>query len=813
MSAIKKEVESVIHDIDISEVLHNSMMPYSEYVILDRALPRVEDGLKPVQRRILYAMLELGTTPDKPYRKSARVVGDCLGKYHPHGDSSVYGAMVRMAQTFNMSSTLIDGQGNFGSIDGDPAAAMRYTEVRLQPLAMEMLRDIDKDTVDWSLNFDDTLKEPDTLPGRFPNLLVNGASGIAVGLATNIPPHNICEVIDGVCAYIDNPKITLDEMMTHIKAPDFPTGAELIVGDDLKKAYETGKGKVGIRAKAYIEKDGDKYSIVITELPYQVNKANLLREIDKMREGNRKEIFGNIADIIDESDRKIGMRAVIKIKKEGNPRKILEALYKYTDLEQNFNINMVAIADGKPQQLGLLDLVKYYVNYQKQIIYRRSQYELALAKEREHILQGIIIAIENIDEVIKIIKSSASTTDCKAKLRARFDISEKQAQAILDIRLARLTKLEVNNLRLEIAELQEKIAYLTEVVKSNKKQLSIVKDEIREIRKKYRVDRRSQIFINGVEQKIEIEDINEVEEKKGYALLSKANNIKFLTEKAYKSANKIVNGASLNDIMLRCVACDNQKPIYLFTNKGNFAIVSIDSLGNDRWTGKGSKPSNIVSEFMSDEKVIAIFTEEELSQNKLLFMTKNGMVKLSNGSEYIISKKVSNALVLKDNDEVLKIELKNDEKSIIMVTRDGIVLNMESNVPCQGRKSSGVIGISLRENDEVVYSEQIDDEGEIIIITDKGYGKRVIAGFIKLLPRNRKGVKIQDFNGKNGSKVVFGAHVKYPFDIALIGENDEVAGVNSEELNIENMTSRGKQIKNLVGNIKSGVACSYIESK
>ena len=411
MAKEKVVLNDTVLDCEISEVLHNSMMPYSEYVILDRALPRVEDGLKPVQRRILYTMYELGTTPDKPYRKSARIVGDCLGKYHPHGDTSVYGAMVRMAQSFNMSSMLVDGHGNFGSIDGDSAAAMRYTEVRLQPLAMEMLRDIEQDTVDWMLNFDDTLKEPRTLPGRFPNLLVNGASGIAVGLATNIPPHNITEVIDGVCAYIENPKISLENLMEYIKAPDFPSGGELLVNEDLKRAYETGKGKIAVRAKVMIEKDGDKLSFVITELPYQVNKAALLAKIDEYRE-SKKEIFGDITDIIDASDR-TGMRAIIKFKKDCNHKKLLHNLFQHTDMQQNFNINMVAIADGKPQQLGLLDLVRYYVNYQQSLILRRSQYQLANAKAREHILQGIIIAIENIDEVIKIIKTSAGPVDCK----------------------------------------------------------------------------------------------------------------------------------------------------------------------------------------------------------------------------------------------------------------------------------------------------------------------------------------------------------------------------------------------------------------
>lgn len=796
-----KEVEqSQIIPQDISDVLHSSMMPYSEHVILDRALPRVEDGLKPVQRRILYAMLELGTTPDKPYRKSARVVGDCLGKYHPHGDSSVYGAMVRMAQPFNMSSVLVDGQGNFGSIDGDSPAAMRYTEVKLQPLAMEMLRDLDKDTVDWSLNFDDTLKEPNTLPGRFPNLLVNGASGIAVGLATNIPTHNLTEVIEGVCAYIDNPKITLDNMMDYIPAPDFPTGGNLLIGDDLRKAYETGKGKVVIRAKVTIEKDGDRHSIVITELPYQVNKASLLEKIDRLRE-SKKEIFGNIADIIDETDRKTGMRAVIKIKNAGNPKKILEALFKHTEMQQNFNINMVAIANGKPQQLGLLDMIKYYVDYQKEVVLRRSQYDLAMAKAREHILQGIIIAIENIDEVIKIIKASSSTTDCRANLRARFGISEKQAQAILDIKLARLTKLEVESLRQEIADLLEKIEYLTGVVKSNRKQLSIVKAELKEIAKKYKVERRSQIFVDGVEQKIQIHDINEVEERKGVAMLVSSGNIKFLSNKAYQMANKDLMNCDTGNIPLKVIEADNSKPIYLFTDKGNVAQLNIDVLPDDKWRSKGTAPHKAVKNITTDEKVIAIFNEQELLANNLLFMTKNGMVKVSPGSEYIVAKAMYQGITLKGDDKVLSVVPKLEDRTILMVTRDGIALNMIGDVPVQGRKASGVIGIALKDGDEVVSAEQIDDEGEIIIVTDKGYAKKVIACLIKEMPRNRKGNKIQPLDDKVGNQVLFTSHVKYPYDIAVVQTSGDTLAVNSEDIVINNAGSNGKKLKNLTGDV------------
>lgn len=808
MAKDKVIINDIILDCEISDVLHNSMMPYSEYVILDRALPRVEDGLKPVQRRILYTMYELGTTPEKPYRKSARIVGDCLGKYHPHGDTSVYGAMVRMAQSFNMSSMLVDGHGNFGSIDGDSAAAMRYTEVRLQPLAMEMLRDIEQDTVEWMLNFDDTLKEPKTLPGRFPNLLVNGASGIAVGLATNIPPHNITEVIDGVCAYIDNPRISLENLMEYIKAPDFPTGGELLVNEELKRAYETGKGKLAIRAKVMIEKDGDKLSFVITELPYQVNKAVLLAKIDEYRE-SKKELFGDITDIIDASDR-TGMRAIIKFKKDCNHKKLLHHLFQYTDMQQNFNINMVAIADGKPQQLGLLDLVKHYVNYQQNLILRRSQYQLANAKAREHILQGIIIAIENIDEVIKIIKSSVSPTECKSKLKERFLISEKQAQAILEIRLARLTKLEVTNLREEIAELLKTIEYLTGVVGSKRKQLSIVKSELLDIRKRYKLERRSHIFVDGIEQKIQVYDVNEVEERKGYCILTCKNCIKFLSQKTYKSANKTSQNCSSEDLPISIVQCNNLSPVFAFTSLGNVAQINIDDLKEEKWRSKGTTASKVIADLAKGERIVKLLTREQIENNNLLFVTRSGMVKVGRGEEYIINKKFYQATSMKSDDEVIYVDVKDDSKTIITITDQGIALNMESDITPTGRKSQGVIGMSLSDGDFVKFAEQIDDEGEIIIVTECGAAKKVIAGLIKVSSRNRKGNKIQSFTDRTGYSILYAGYVKEPFDVILVGENDEIVPINSEEIRIENMNSRGSLIPNIAGNIATVVGLKVL---
>ena len=455
------ENEKRVNEIEksIDDVLRSSMLPYAEYVILDRALPRVEDGLKPVQRRILYAMHDLGLTVDKPYKKSARVVGECLAKYHPHGDTSVYDAMVRLAQPFNMRMKLVDGQGNYGSVDGDGAAAMRYTEARLSSLSNEILKDLEKDTVDWENNFDDSLKEPKTLPCRFPNVLVNGAMGIAVGLATNIPPHNLAEVIDGAVAVIDNPKIKLEEIMQMVKGPDFPTGAYIVASDELKTAYETGKGKIVIRSKVSIETEkSGKQNIVVTEIPFQVNKAKLIESIGDLMESKKSELAG-VQDVVDESDRH-GMRIVIKLRREADVNGILACLYKNTNLQTSYSINMVMIADGKPQQLGLLAILNYYTEYQKQVVLRRTKYDLSKAKLRHEIVSGLIIAVTNIDKVIKIIKNSPDTPTARQNLRKEFNLSEVQAQAILDLKLARLTKLEIENLKDELKQLEELIKEL-----------------------------------------------------------------------------------------------------------------------------------------------------------------------------------------------------------------------------------------------------------------------------------------------------------------------------------------------------------------
>ena len=552
----------------IEEVMPGSMLPYAEFVILDRALPRVEDGLKPVQRRILYTMYEMGLTPDKPHKKSARIVGDCMGKYHPHGDSSVYDAMVRMAQSFNMRMTLVNGHGNFGSVDGDPAAAMRYTEARLEPLAMELLSDLEKETVPFSFNFDDSLLEPDLLPGRYPNLLVNGANGIAVGLATNIPTHNLGEVIDGCCAYIDNPRISLGEMMKIIPGPDFSTGG-YVISNELKQAYETGKGKITLRAKYAVEQgEYGKKLIVISELPYQTNKADLLRKIMLLRE-DKKELLSGIAEIVDESDRS-GMRAVIAVKKDADVDAILKVLFKYTDLECTFGINMVAIAGGRPRQLGLLEIIRYYTNYQRSIIQRRCKFELKEAQARCHILEGLIIGVHNVDEVVKIIKSAENTGDARRKLMERFSLSEKQAQAILDLRLARLAKLEIAKLEKELEELKRRIAWLQKVLDSKDLQWKIVKDEMLAIKCKYRSDRKTQIFDSVEQIPVRRADVKVFVANWTLAITG-GNNLKFMIREEFDShyKKKLAASSGLAVIYKQVLNCSNSAAVYCFTNLGN----------------------------------------------------------------------------------------------------------------------------------------------------------------------------------------------------------------------------------------------------
>lgn len=775
----------------LEEVMHESMLPYTEHVILDRALPRVEDGLKPVQRRILFSMNELGLTPDKPFRKSAKIVGDCLGKYHPHGDSSVYDAMVRLAQDFNMRAPLVWGHGNFGSVDGDDAAAMRYTEAKLSPLAVEMLKDIDENTVKFTLNFDDTCKEPETLPGHFPNLLVNGSSGIAVGLATNIPPHNLGETIDAVAAYIDNKNITLKQIMKILKGPDFPTGGFIVAGEELEKAYETGRGKILIRSKTHIESLGDRKNIVITEMPYGVNKAKLLQSIAEQSEEKKNTVLGGISDIVDESDR-TGMRAVIKLKKDVDPKKVLEALFKTTNMQTSFGINMVAIADGRPQQMGLLDIIAYYADYQRDVILKRSKYRLEVAREREHILLGLIIAIKNIDEVVRIIKKSANTTEAKAKLRARFSLSEKQAQAILDMRLARLTSLEIEKLEKELADIQKQIKDLTAIIASKKLQYEIVKQEMFAIKKNYKSERKSAI-LKSAEQYTTPSDDDEVAVQNCYVAVNALGNIKRISAKNYgMSVKEFSDNSNLNDVhtVLSDKTATNMVALCL-TNLGNAYKIDVDKIPEAKWKDKGTPLDKVVKDFKQNEKIIKIICfEEEMPKKILAFFTKLGMVKFSASSEYNVIKSAYQAVKLRDDDEVVFIDFVDQNDVLLFVSREGNILVADKgDVPLQGRISIGVKGINMAESDICVCSRLAKPTDQIIVVSDDGEAKRIKLSEIGLMARYRKGLKLTC--GRLGIK--YAEVYKEQTVVASLADGENLS-VLASKIPVSNRTNEGKTV-------------------
>ncbi len=778
-----------IYDRPIEEVVHDAMMPFAEYVILDRALPRVEDGLKPVQRRILYSMRELGLNPDKPHRKCARIVGECLGKYHPHGDTSVYDALVRMSQSFNMNAPLVDGHGNFGSMDGDSAAAMRYTEARMSPFALELLRDIDKDTVGFSLNFDDTTEEPDVLPGRYPNLLVNGADGIAVGLATKIPPHNLNEVIDGTIALIDNPKLTLTELMKIIKAPDFPTGGIIAVDEALTAAYETGKGRIIMRAKIHIEKEGDKKNIIITEFPYQVNKAALLQKIDDYRE-KRKELYSGIQDILDESDRN-GVRAVIKLKRDVDHKKMLALLMKQTELSKSFPINMVAIASGKPKQMGLLEILSYYIEYQRTVIYRRTGYDLTAAKERSEILSGLLVAINNVDEVVRIIKKAASATDAKASLRQRFGLTEKQANAILEMKLRRLTHLEVDELAAEIEALKVSIESLTKIYNSKRRQLEVVKTELKDIKRRFKIERKCEIVANDENIEVPIDDGTKPVVN-GATVLLDSGALKFINQRCYGQVGNLQEVPEADAIVSSIVKVSTDMTLYVFTDKGNYARIPIDTIPERRWRDKGIPFIKLVPEADPSERPVAIIPVRDTEQDEsvIAFVTTDGMVKYTALSEYKINKSYSQAAVLSNESErVIAVYLVPEaDKTLLVVTKGGYSANMSTDdIPIQGRRSKGVKTIALAEGDSLIYAGFVEDAGELVVIDSKGEGKRILLFDIPITKRNRKGTKVL-------GEVGFADTVTMPYMLTMIMDNGEIEMISTEMINIANVSDGGEYL-------------------
>lgn len=789
----KREINSVVptgnlYTMTVEDVMSSSMLPYSEYVIMDRALPRVEDGLKPVQRRILFDMIELGLTPDKPFKKSARVVGDTLGKFHPHGDSSVYGAMVRMAQNFVMGECLVEGQGNFGSIDGDGAAAMRYTEVRLTPLALELMRDLDKDTVSFSFNFDDTLKEPDYLTGRFPNLFVNGASGIAVGLATNIPTHNLGEMIDGCIAYIDNPEISLTDMLKVVKGPDFPTGGMICAGKDMEEAYATGRGKVTMRAVFHTEDDKNgKTNIVITELPYQVNKAEFLKSIGDLKMKMKDEL-ADICDITDESD-KAGMRAVITVKKDGDVDNIIALLLKHTDMQLNFNYNVVAIADGSPKQLGLLAYLNYYIKFQNEIIVRRTQFDLDRAKARAHIVEGLCVAIANIDEVVQIIKTSSSVGDAKTKLMERFNLTDIQTQAILDMRLSRLTSLEVEKLQQELQDLLKTIEELTAILGSKARQMSVIKKELKEIKAKYATPRKTQIVTTFEDYVITpIERLLDTE--CAVAVTNDGLRLKTLDIKQIQNASPNYDYDNINALHKTIVHTSMNSNVYAFTNYGNFFSIPVRDIPNSKFNTKGTAMSEI-AHAETNEKVVGLFAEQDFEENtELIFTTQDGFIKRSPASEYAGLKTGSVALKLKDFDRVVSVQINDNLPSILMVSSDGMAVNVEyKTVPVTKRNSGGVIGMNLNDGEKVIFASQVNTLDRVLVVTPDGVGKKFSLNELPISARNRKGLKII-----TGKEKVFAIISPIVTGEVVLQDKDKVYAVDVNDITIQTRTSAGKPL-------------------
>jgi len=737
--------------LNIEDELKKSFISYAMAVIVTRALPDVRDGLKPVHRRILYSMNEMGITPDKPFRKSARIVGDVLGKYHPHGDSSVYDAMVRLAQDFSIRYTLIEGQGNFGSVDGDGAAAMRYTEARLSKLSMEMVRDIEKETVDFYPNFDETLMQPAVMPSRFPNLLVNGSSGIAVGMATNIPPHNLGEVIDACVHYIDHPDCTVDDLMQFVKGPDFPTGGVILGKRGIYDAYHEGRGRIIVRAKSEIEEMSQgRQRIVVTEIPYMVNKAKLIEKIAEMV--HEKAVEG-ISDIRDESDRE-GMRIVIELKRDVNANVVLNTLYKHTQLQDTFGAIMLALVDGTPKILSLRQMIHHYLEHQEDVIRRRTQYDLNKAEARSHILEGLIIALDNIDEVIKLIRSSRTGQEAKEGLMSRFGLSERQAQAILDMRLQRLTGLERDKIEAEYAELQKMIAYYKAVLADESMVLGIIKDELTEIKRKYADERRTEI--SALEGEIDMLDL--IAEEDMVVTLTHYGYVKRLpkaTYRAQKRGGKGIVGATTReeDFVEQMYVVNTHDTLMFFTNRGRAYQMNCYQIPEAGRTARGTAIVNLL-QLDAGEKVKAMLPvpAEKIAGHYLIMATKNGVIKRTELSEFTnLRKSGLIALVLREDDELIGVALTDGSYELLLGTRDGMAIRFpETDMRPIGRAAMGVKSIELNPGDEVVDMCPVFPDMKVLSITENGYGKLTEIDEYRVQSRGGKGIKAMNLTPKTG---------------------------------------------------------------
>ncbi len=809
-TVIEETYTERIVDKTLEKAVHEFMMPYAESIILDRALPRVEDGLKPVQRRILYTMHELNIKPDGPYKKSARVVGDCLGKYHPHGDSSIYQAMVNLAQDFNMRNPLVNGQGNFGSIDGDGAAAMRYTEVKLEPLACEMLKDLEKDTVKWVKNFDDSLDEPDVLPAAFPNLLVNGTMGIAIGLATKIPPHNLTEIIDATVALIDDPKTTIKDLLQIVKGPDFPTGGFIAPGDSFEEVYTTGKGKIRMSAKVNIETEGNKQNIVITELPYNVNKSLLQLKIkdlrDELAQKDKNNILSGIQAIVDESDRN-GIRVVIRLKKGENPKAILDYLYQKTDLQCNFNVNIVAIADGRPQQLGLIPLLNYYIAHRRDVVYKRSQFDLNVAKKRENILDGFAIILPDIDGVVAIIKGSNSRSDAKEKLKDKYKINDKQADAILDLKLVNLTKLEVGKIEKELVELKKTIARLNAIVGSKKEQLNVVREELLEIRNKYRTKRLTTVVESLDQLEYKPEEAGKNVGKKGYIVRSLAGTVKFISSLEFLGSDRS-DPQTAEEVISQQINIKDGKQPYAFSSDGNCFKLNVGEMKDSRLVDAGSLPSSFDPESSKKATFVKVLTFSSEDEDKeLYFFTKQGMVKKSLVRDCLVNKDFYQVMVLKEGDEVINVEVRRPNTNLLFISDDGMALNVgHDEFSVTGRKTGGVIGMIL-DKASLAYASmcECDDmgliEGEVNLVSDGGFAKRIIAPSIDPSKRARKGLKVMELGAKG--KVIYATvTTDEPISIAFMDKSGYISTGTTEEFLLDRTRiGKGKPFPTAVGAI------------
>lgn len=789
--------------VNIEEQMKSSYIDYSMSVIVSRALPDVRDGLKPVHRRVLYGMHDMGVTSSKSYKKSARIVGDVLGKYHPHGDSSVYDTMVRMAQDWSLRYTLVDGQGNFGSVDGDSPAAMRYTEVRMRKIAEEMLSDIDKDTVDWQLNFDDSLKEPTVLPTRIPGLLVNGASGIAVGMATNMPPHNLTESINAISAYIDNDAIEIDELMKHISAPDFPTGGTIYGYEGVKDAFHTGRGRIVLRGKASIDEVRGRECIIVTEIPYQVNKAEMIKKTAELV--NDKKIEG-ISDIRDESDRK-GMRVVYVLKRDAVPNVVLNKLYKFTQLQSSFSVNNIALVNGRPEMLNLRDMVKHFVAHRHEVVVRRTEYELRQAEKRAHVLEGLLIAIDNLDAVIKLIRASATVDEAKSGLMTEFKLSDIQAKAILEMRLQKLTGLERDKIKAEYEDLMKTIEYLKSILGDKVLRMEIIKNELLEIKEKYGDERRTAIEFAGGD--VSIEDM--IPDSEVVITISHAGYIKRTPLTEYKKQNRGGVGAKAastrdKDFIEHVYVATNHQYMLFFTEQGRCFWMRVYEIPEGSRQSKGRAIQNLIN-LPQDDKVLAFINvlnlkdEDYINNHHIVMCTKKGVIKKTSLEAYSRPRVNGiNAITIREGDTLLEAKLTNGEQDIMLAVRSGKAIRFpETKVRSMGRSASGVRAITVNhENDEVVGMIVVKegDGFDVMVVSEAGYGKRSSLEDYRITNRGGKGVKTITVTEKTGELVSLKA-VTDEDDLMIITKKGTMIRMGVNTLRVMGRATQGVRLINL----------------